>query len=109
MTLRGCIPLLVAAVLLASPRYCPQQVERLPRYDADQVGARVAHLGPIDVGPPQPGLLHHVLGVDRRSEHLVGNGEEEAAVGDERVGHWAEARCVDGSARGARPQAAANP
>src|SRR5215203_7516527 len=72
-------------VLLAPPRQRPQPVERLPGDDPDQVGPRVAHLCAVDVGPPQPGLLDHVLGVSRRAEHLVGDGEEQAAVGEERV------------------------
>src|SRR5262249_46364132 len=58
-----------------------------------------------------PRLLDDVLGVGRRAEHLVGDGEEQAAVGDERVG--AGAHDADGtpvrSASGASPQAAAKP
>ncbi len=38
----------------------------------------------VGVGPSQPGLLHHILGVGRGAEQLGGNGEEQAAVGDER-------------------------
>src|SRR6266511_3901119 len=50
--------------------------------------ARVTHPGLIDVGPPQPGLLEHVFRIGRRPEHLVGDREQQAAVGDERVlGH----------------------
>ncbi len=59
--------------------------------DPHQVGARVAHVGPglrADAVPPQPGFLHSVLGVGRRAEQLVGDGEQQAAVGEERVaGH----------------------
>src|SRR5215211_407409 len=89
-------------VLLAPPRQGPEPVERLPGDDPDQVGPRVPHLGALDVGPPQPGLLDHVLGVGGRAEHLVGDGEEQAAVGDERVvGH-----VVDATASGLRSQAA---
>ena len=51
--------------VLAPPREGAQPVERLPGHDLDQVGAGVAHLAPVDVGPPQPGLLHDVLGVGR--------------------------------------------
>ena len=63
-----------------------QPVERLPGRDPDQVGALVAHLRQVDLDPPQPGLLEDVLGVGRRSEHLVGDGEEQVAVGDESLG-----------------------
>ena len=48
-----------------------------------------SHLVPgsvADVRPPQPGLLQDVLGVGRGIEHLVGDGEEQAAVLDERLG-----------------------
>ena len=50
-------------VRLASPRHRPQPVERQPGGDPDQVGARFAHFVLIDAVPPQPCLLHHVLGV----------------------------------------------
>src|SRR5215203_4329446 len=92
-------------VLLAPPRQRPQPVERLPGDDPDQVGPRVPHLSAVDVGPPQPGLLDHVLGVGSRAEHLVGDGEQQAAVGDERVvGH-----VVEGTASGFRSHASAKP
>jgi len=62
-------------------------------------------LGAVDAGPPQPGLLDDVLGVGGGAEHLVGDGEEQVAVGDERVvGHAAAGR---GS--GFRSQAAEKP
>ena len=72
------------------------------------MGTRVAEwISPVrgsDIGPPQPGLLADVLGVGRRAEHLVGDGEEQAAVGDERVvGH-----AVEATASGLRSHAAAN-
>jgi hypothetical protein len=92
-------------VLLAPPRQRPQPVERLPGNDPDQVGPRFPHLGAVDVGPPQPGLLHHVLGVGGGPEHLVGDGEEQAAVGDERV----VGPIVKGTASGFRSQAAEKP
>src|SRR5580658_878049 len=58
----------------------------------------------VHASPPQPGLLYDILGVGRRAEHLVGNGEQQAAVGDERiVGH-----AVEGTASGLRSQAAEN-
>ena len=75
----------LADVVLAPAGQGAQPVERLAGDDPDQVGARVAHLGVVDVRPPQPGLLDDVLGVGGRAEHLVGDGEEQAAVGDERV------------------------
>jgi hypothetical protein len=40
----------------------------------------------IDADPPQPGLLHDVFGVGGHAEHLVGDGEQQVAVGDERLG-----------------------
>jgi hypothetical protein len=68
--------------LLAAP-HGAQPVERPPGCDLDQVGALVAHLPHVDLHPPQPGFLQDVLGVDSRSEHLVGDGEQQVAVGDE--------------------------
>src|SRR5215211_6747026 len=99
-------------VLLAPPRQGPQPVERLPGDDPEQVGPRVAHLGALDVGPPQPGLLDHVLCVGRGAEHLVDDGEQQAAVGDERVvAHEADATpgCAVGTASGFRSHASAKP
>ena len=82
----------LADVVLAAARQGPQPVERLPGDDPDEVGARVTHLRAVGAGPPQPGLLHHVLRVGRRPEHLVGDREQQAAVGDERVlGHAVDA------------------
>jgi hypothetical protein len=95
-------------VVLASPRHGPELVERLPGDDPDQVRARVADLGLVDAGPPEPGPLHDVLGVGRGAEHLVGNGEERAAVGDERVSaHGVETTGLVGVASGCSPHAAA--
>ncbi len=102
----------LADVLLAPPRQRTQPVERLPGDDPHQVRPRVAYVGPgrgTEARPPQPGLLHDVLGVGCGAEHLVGDGEEQAAVGDERVvGHACDATPL-GCARGARPHAAENP
>ena len=75
-----------ADVRLLAALHGAQPVERLPGRDPDQVGALVAHLLQVDLDPPQPGLLQDVLGVGRRSEHLVGDGEEQVAVGDEGLG-----------------------
>src|SRR5207253_10418068 len=71
--------------------------------DADEVGAVVAHLVVVDGGPPQPRLLHHVLGVGGGAEHLVGDGEQKPAVPRERVIAHAEAAyprdaCANGTA-----------
>ena len=89
-------------VFLAPPRQRPKPFERLPGDDPDQVASRVPHLGAVDVSPLQPGLLDHVLGIGGGAEHLVGDGEEQAAVGDERVvGH-----VVADTASGFRSQAA---
>ena len=86
----------LADVVLAAARQRPQPVERLAGDDPDEVGPRVTHLRAVDAGPPQPGLLHHVLRIGRRAEHLVGDREQQAAMGGERVraGHAA------GAARG---------
>ncbi len=54
-------------------------------HDAHEVGARIAHLLVVDVGPSQPRLLDDVFGVSGGAEHLVGDGEEQAAMGDERI------------------------
>ncbi len=59
--------------------------ESLAGGDGDQVGALVADLGEVHAGPLQPGLLDDVLGVGGRAEQLVGDGEEQGAVGDERL------------------------
>ena len=91
----------LADVFLAAARQRSQAVERLPRDDPDEVRPRVAHLRLVDVGPPQPGLLQHVLRVGRRPEHLVGDREQQAAMGDERVlGHAVDATP---ESQGARP------
>ena len=54
------------------------------------------HLGVVDVGPPQPCLLDDVLGVGGRPEHLVGDGEQQAAVGANAVAHAEVAYLADG-------------
>src|SRR5690606_23918396 len=88
-----------------------QPVEREPGDDPHQEGTRVTHLVlPVlaERGPPQPGLLHDVLGVGDRAEHLVGDGEQQAAVGDEGLlAHPVDA--TPRSASGGIPQAAAKP
>src|SRR5262249_16655413 len=56
----------------------------------DQVRPRVTHGGVVDLGPAQPRLLDDVLGVGGRAEHLVGDGEQQAAVASERVVAHAE-------------------
>ena len=84
-----------ADVILTPPGHRPEPVQGLAGDDPDQVRAWIAYLGQgsvADVGPPQPGLLHHILGVGGRAEHLVGDGEEQAAVSDERVGRHAAER-----------------
>src|SRR4029453_10125158 len=82
----------------------PQPIERLPSDDPHQVRTRVGHLGltvSADRVPPRPRLLHCVLGIGRRAEQLVGDGEEQAAVRNERVvGHASERGA--GVARGLR-------
>ena len=57
----------------------------------------------VDVGPPQPRLLDDVLGVGGGAEHLVGDGEQQAAVARERVLAHADVAypaegCASGSA-----------
>ena len=71
-------------LLAAAERTQPAQ--RLAGGDPDQVGALVPHRVEIDVRPAQPGLLQDVLRVGGRAEHLVGDGEQQVAVGDERLG-----------------------
>ncbi|MDH6192755.1 hypothetical protein M2168_005787 [Streptomyces sp. CZ24] len=63
----------------------PQPGQRLPGGDPHQVRAPFADLGEVDARPAQPGLLEHVLRVGRRAEQLVGDGEEQVPVGDERL------------------------
>jgi len=78
-------------VLLTPPGGRAQPVKGLAGHHPHQERARVAYRGArvaTDRVRPQPGVLHDVLGVGGRAEHLVGDGEEEPAVGDERVlGH----------------------
>ena len=70
-----------------------------------QHGPGVHHVGSFDAGPLHPGLLDDVLGVGGGAEHLVGDCEQQAAVGDERiVGHALPDGVADGVARGSRPQ-----
>src|SRR5215212_9641198 len=96
-------------VFLAPSGQRPHPVERLAGDYPQEVGAGVAHFGALDVRPPQPGLLDHVLGVGGRAEHLVGDGEQQAAVGYERVvGHVGECRTLLGLAKGFRSQATEN-
>src|SRR5690606_5147051 len=93
----------LADVGLPAPGERAQAVERLARRDAHEVRPRVADLGVVDAGPAQPRLLHDVVGVGRRAEHLVGHREEEAAVGREGVVvvvHAEEANLADAGARG---------
>src|SRR5262249_23589278 len=51
---------------------------------------------------------HDVLGVGRRAEHLVRDGEEQVAVGDEQFVAHAEETMSVAVASGGRPQAAEN-
>src|SRR5262249_21238128 len=82
----------LADVLLATARQRSHLVERLPCDDPDEVRPRVVHLRVIDSGPPQPRLLQDVLRVSRGPEHLVGDRDQQAAVGDERIrGHAVDA------------------
>jgi hypothetical protein len=64
----------------------PQPGQRLAGGDPDQVGALVTDRVEVDAGPAQPGLLQDVFGVSGRAEHLVGDGEQQVPVGDERLG-----------------------
>src|SRR5690606_1901187 len=97
-------------VLLAPSCHGSQPVQGLPGDDADEVRAWVTHLGVIDICPPQPRLLDHVLGVRGRTEHLVGDGEQQAAVCDERVvAHATSSTFVEGDAIGGTPQASDKP
>ena len=52
-------------VLLPAAGHRSEPVQRLPGDDSDEIGPRVTHLRLVHVGPPQPGLLDDVLGVDR--------------------------------------------
>jgi hypothetical protein len=63
-----------------------QPGESLAGGDPDQVRAEVAHPAEIHPRPAQPGLLQDVLRVGGGAEHLVGNGEQQVAVGEERLG-----------------------
>lgn len=71
-------------LLPAAERAQPGQ--GLARGDPDQIGAPVPYGVEIDTGPPQPGLLEDVLRVGGGAQHLVGDGEEQVAVRDERLG-----------------------
>jgi hypothetical protein len=75
-----------ADVGLFAPAERAQPAQRLAGGDPDQVGTLIPHLAEVDARPPQPGLLQDVFGVGRRAEHLVGDGEQQVAVGNERLG-----------------------
>ncbi len=75
-----------ADVGLLAPAERTQPAQRLPGGDPDQVCTLIPHGVEIDARPPQPGLLQDVLRVGGRAEHLVGDGEQQVAVGDERLG-----------------------
>jgi hypothetical protein len=71
------------AVRLLAPGKRAQPCEGLIRGDPDEVGALVTHRCLVDSGPAQPRLLQDVLGIDDRTQHLVGDREQEASVKDE--------------------------
>ena len=52
-------------VVLPLAGHRSEPVQRLPGHHPDQIRPRVTHLCMVHVGPPQPGLLDYVLGVDR--------------------------------------------
>src|SRR5262249_5037149 len=79
---------------LLAPAEHAQPVQRLAGGDLDQVGALVMHDVEVDARPPQPGLLQDVLRVGGRAEYLVGDGEEQVAVGEERLGGGVRAAAV---------------
>ena len=62
-----------------------QPGEGLAGGDLDEVRTPVPHHAEIDARPPQPGLLEDVLRVGGRAEHLVGDREQQVAVGNERL------------------------
>jgi len=72
-------------VVLAAAREGAQPVEALAGDGPQEIRPRLTHLGAVDAGPAQPGLLQHVLGIGRAAEHLVGDGEQQVAVDHERV------------------------
>ncbi len=75
-------------VVLPAAGHRSEPVQRLTGDDPYQISPRIVHLGPVHIGPAQPGLLDDVLSIGRRAEHLVGDREEQASVRDERVvGH----------------------
>jgi hypothetical protein len=63
-----------------------QPVERLAGGDPDQVRPLILYGVEVDADPPHPGLLQDVLRVGGRAEHLVGDGEQQVVVGEERLG-----------------------
>ncbi len=107
-------------VVLAAAGHRAQPVERGPAHDAHEEGARVTHLALVHRVPLEPRVLDDVLGVGRGPEHLVGHGEEQAAVSGERVtgpglrgvhAHETEGTfgtAFEGADRGASPHASAN-
>ena len=88
-----------ADVGLLAPAERAQPGQRLAGGDPDQVGTLIPHGAEIDARPPQPGLLQDVLGVGGRAEHLVGDGEQQVAVGDERLGGGVRAAVSEQAAR----------
>ena len=71
---------------LLAPAERPQPRDRLASGDPHEVRALIPHRLEIDARPPQPRLLQHVLRIGGRAEHLVGDREQQVAMGDECLG-----------------------
>jgi hypothetical protein len=63
--------------------------QRLADGDPGEAGTRFPDRAVVDADPFQPGLPEHVLGVDRRPEHFVGDGEQHCAMVQVNLGRLA--------------------
>ncbi len=72
-----------ADVRLLAPAQRPQPGQRQPGGDPDQISPLMLHLVEIHRRPAQPRLLQNILRVRRRPEHLVRDGEQQIAMGND--------------------------
>lgn len=71
-----------------TPDLClPQSVDGEAGGDADEIGARFAHLVAVGLGPAQPGVLDDVLGVRHTAQHAVGDPHQDRPVLFEDLSH----------------------
>ena len=70
----------LADVRLAAGLPAAEAIDREVRHDANEVGPRLADVGPVGALPAQPRLLDHVLGVGDLADDPIGDAREQVAV-----------------------------